>query len=43
MKNNALRIPGASQRNQRGEIMAIAKALDITPEGDVLIINSDSM
>jgi len=42
-KNHAIRIPGPSQTNQRGELIAIVKALSITPKGDMLTIVSDSM
>src|SRR5882724_5263683 len=42
-KNHALRIPGPSQTNQRGELIAIVIALSITLKGDVLTIVSDSM
>ena len=42
-KNHALRIPGPSQTNQRGELMPIVKVLSITPKGDVLTIVTDSM
>jgi len=42
-KNRALRIPGTSQTNQRGELMAIVKALTIVPKGDKLTVISDSM
>jgi len=41
--SHALRIPGPSQTNQRGKLMAIVKALSITLRGDVLTIVSDSM
>jgi len=41
-KNHALRIPGPSQTNQSGEIMAIVKALSTTPKGDVLTTVLDS-
>jgi len=41
--NHTPRIPGPSQTNQRGELMAIVKALSITPKGDVLTIVMDSM
>ena len=42
-KINTLRIPGPSQTNQRGELMARVKALSITLKGDVVKIVSDSM
>jgi len=42
-KSRALRIPGPSQTNQRGELMAIVKALTIVPKGDKLTVISDSM
>src|SRR5882724_7892813 len=42
-KNHALRIPGPSQINKRGELMAIVKALSITVKGNVLTKVSDSM
>src|SRR5882724_5861257 len=32
-KNYALRIPGPSQTNQRGELMAIVKSLSFIPKG----------
>jgi len=41
--NHTLRIPGPSQTYQRGELMAIIKALNITLKGDVLTILFDSM
>ena len=41
-KNHALGIPGPSQTNQRGELMAIVKALSIIPKGDELTIITDS-
>jgi len=40
-KNHALRIPGPSQTNQRGELMAIIKALSLIPKGDELTIITD--
>ena len=42
-KNHALRILGPSQVNQRGELMAIVKALSITPKEDMLTTVMDSM
>src|SRR5882724_4860789 len=41
-KNHALRIPGPSQTNQRGELMAIVKALSLISKGDELTIITDS-
>ena len=40
-KNHTLRIPGPSQTNQRGELMAIVKALSVVPKGDELTIIMD--
>ena len=40
-KNHALRIPGPSQTNQRGELMAIVKVLGVVPKGDELTIITD--
>ena len=41
-KNHALRIPVPSQTNQRGELMAIVKALSIIPKGDELTFIMES-
>ena len=41
-KNRALRIPGITQTNQRGELIAIVKALGVVPKGDELTIIMDS-
>src|SRR5882724_6870327 len=41
-KNHALRVPGPSQTNQRGELLAIVKALSLVPKGDELTIITDS-
>ena len=39
----AIRVPGDIQTNQRGELIAILKALQMTPKGDPLKIKTDSM
>jgi len=41
-KKHGLRIPGPSQTNKRGELMAIVKALSLIPKGDELTIITDS-
>ena len=39
----AIRVPGEIQTYQRGELIAILKALQMTPKGDPLKIKTDSM
>src|SRR5215469_6243280 len=41
--SRAMRLPGKRQRNQRAELIAIEKAIEMTPNEHNLTIMSDSM